>query len=1208
MTTRIWGLKYVRPGTNGREIRLQFLFRYTQWREGVATPDLSEFASEDDKTLEFEAGNRTLSGMIFVWDQTAKPDISVHEQEIERSGYERISAQYLEEAYAQGQVQLTDRLQQEFVEPEDWQDWAFVGDLRIEWIDPYATTGYAYVHLMRVQPETETALPARRAGAQLAQWNEDQQSPLNYEARFLHASWIPQFAIESERTPEHPDRLICSACLDRSTSVYGFTAVPDTTWSYKPSQITDGSLTALATWRNNGGVPQLVVGEHIDPARDRTYAVGYATDDDDRAVAWNAGDPHGSGLALTRVEANGAEWHIEAWVCFEDDTGLQLHFYDVQGADKNAPDHSFALTQVSPDRRTYWQASCFSVVRVQDDEWYVFYAHTIATAARRTVRRRLVDGVYVYEVSVAQAVYAGLDDYAYQRALVTDVKRIDAARWVACLDVELPQSTSEDARLVDQPSDIEMTRFLWSADGIHWRDLCVIALGLQRAAIALDTDSGLVIVANAARTWRAVGTPLTQAAADAAADVELPVSHAQAARAEETRPGTLQLNGSGRVGAPQAWDRVRMQVRYRDGQRVWSDWRTAMTGWLTERNEKQRRGGEQWTWSCMGALGFYAQTQALVDYHFPSGQFRLHDFAYPSLVGFEGLSTVYNDEAHTYENLEVPASLRRCLIMTRRDTRTQRVMALHAQPCTHENFLVMAYWRAGKIDSGVAFLVERANENELASFWSLVWIDNERIQLRQTLGEITDNHEIEPLFIGTRQGLRVELRNGTLYVSGHDDVVGSGQHQLQGWLNASATDTVHALDLTPWLSYPNEYSLGLVSTAADARTDRLPQEAPQIEWFFLKENAPRHYTIGDVARTIGSIAGPSLDKPVSPNGAYDAVNTAAVDALLTDFGAYSHPMLDLEISFRLAASSDTDKETVLWRLERGGEVFVDLRSESVEFYPDHEEQSARYVWHRDLALDALAQTETVRLVIYKDETYRHWLCSLYSELRGPLVTALVSDPDENAKVRVGNQDRNTLALHSRGVGFASIRARVYELAYPTHEYVWEYRRSALDVLRSLISPLSWQLIENADGSVRLQDMTAPVAERVQWDCTRELIQSVETHSEHRYANIVKVTGSEVWAHQMIKTLLQRPAKLLAVDVPYLYTYGACQWLAARLGAYVAGAHRQRILTLHLDAGFNVGDAVWTDGVSQVVKQWSIQFTAPRKTAQAVLTLTTREMQ
>jgi hypothetical protein len=105
------------------------------------------------------------------------------------------------------------------------------------------------------------------------------------------------------------------------------------------------------------------------------------------------------------------------------------------------------------------------------------------------------------------------------------------------------------------------------------------------------------------------------------------------------------------------------------------------------------------------------------------------------------------------------------------------------------------------------------------------------------------------------------------------------------------------------------------------------------------------------------------------------------------------------------------------------------------------------------------------------------------------------------------------------------------------DHIWSYRRSAVDEIKELVRNFNYQLLEDADGRVRLcaQDSVRGIIGDM--PATMEVSAHSTTEAE---ASVIRVAGAEVYATYVDARLLGLVGfRVLEVDMPYLWTEKQC---------------------------------------------------------------------
>lgn len=159
------------------------------------------------------------------------------------------------------------------------------------------------------------------------------------------------------------------------------------------------------------------------------------------------------------------------------------------------------------------------------------------------------------------------------------------------------------------------------------------------------------------------------------------------------------------------------------------------------------------------------------------------------------------------------------------------------------------------------------------------------------------------------------------------------------------------------------------------------------------------------------------------------------------------------------------------------------------------------------------------------------------------------------------------------------------------DHIWSYRRSAVDEIKELVRNFNYQLLEEANGRVRLcaQDSVRSVI----GDLPATMEVSAHSTAEAE-ASVIRVAGAEVYATYVDPRLLGLVGfRVLEVDMPYLWTEKQCLDHARMLADLFYAESLRRSAAGAADPRLEINDVYNTldvDGVRRGYLVDAISFT------------------
>ncbi len=869
---------------------------------------------------------------------------------------------------------------------------------------------------------------------------------------------------------------------------------------------------------------------------------------------------------------------VSAGICTFDN-GIAVAVLSSSGLYLHSPNRDPLLLSPADDTRLpRWAATCVSIVTTSDaSTWLVFYPHTAAIPACRPWNpNQALWGQ-------PRPLYAGLDDFSFAQAIVTDmVYDPTQAMYWGLVDLRLPSSRSENAHAVSLDASAHVTCLVSSREPERLGlDLVSIISGTcQQGSLLLNRVHDSFMVAS--RYQLAVSGPSAFVSEDLAWTPHLDTDQVSITWQEDSQSCQVSV-GVREAGDPEwsvnAGDSLRLRIFEDETPHSYIEWH----GTVRDVGEESVVAGDIVSIQVTGAIDTMARHDNITDLYLDSGQFRLHVFDHVSLEPIHGTVRVFTPDQNTYHNIEVDSLYFNQLIMD--TTNDERLcMALQAEPIHHEDFSVSVCmdnlsvngaWSVtglvfGWTTVGAYYELRRESSTELA-----LWYIAEN-------GRAT-RHMVWNLPGQSINALRLVMQNRRLYIQAAIWDADTGVRGLASWRNL-----VDTYDVDTWL-VPESHRVGVVSHQARTNRTDPPLLQPRVQWLMAIGEPWQQYTVGRVVERIAAMTGMQL---ALPGSRWHQGTTV----LLNDV-----PVLDLTLQTTTSSSSnlvcrveDYLTDTLVVEVRRDGYAIVGA-------------DTVRLPW-------TLTGTQHLQILMWLSADGEQQMLTVRNQYQHLFTTPLFREFDSTLSIRVTTSD-------------PSSRIRAVGLTYPAHHYVWPYGQSGLDTIRQLLLPLGWQILEEPGGQwgycspLHFPDGAAGTyididnesfVSQVHVDKGSQglrqrivNLEGLDYRGQRQHAfnvpNLVRVTGAEVWGQVVGPS--QTPPRLHELDSPYLLDEESCTEVAYNVLQWDRSLRRTatiqylpRLLPDHL---LLPNQRVWWNGEMWLVRISGLQLLTPENRDNAI---------
>ena len=538
------------------------------------------------------------------------------------------------------------------------------------------------------------------------------------------------------------------------------------------------------------------------------------------------------------------------------------------------------LSPADATRLPRWAATCVSVVKSSDpDTWLVFYPHTAAIPACRPWKPN--QSLW----GQPRPLYAGLDDFSFAQAIVTDIVYDSVlSQYWGLVDLRLPSSRSENAHAVSLDASAHVTCLVSSKEPqrLGLELVSIISGTCQQGSLLLNREHDCFMLAT--RYQLALSNASAFVSADMPWTPHLDTDQVTITWQEDSQSSQVSV-GIREAGHPdwsvKAGDSLRLRMFEDNISAPPITWQ----GTVRDVGEETAVAGDIVSVQVAGAIDNMMRHDNITDLYLDSGQFRLHTFDHVSLEPIHGTVRVFTPDQSTYHNVEVDSLYFNQLIMD--TTNDERVcMALQAEPIHHEDFSLSVCMENLNIDGVWSIIGLVFGWTTAGSYYEL----RRESSTTLSLWHIVENDSATRHMVWTLPGqsinaLRLVMQGRRLYVQAAVWDPQTSVKGLAGWRNL-----IDTYDLDTWL-VPESHRVGVISHRARNDRTEAPLEQPRVQWMMAIGEPWQQYTVARVVERIAAMTGMRL---ALPGSRWHKGSIAQLDDV---------PTLDLTVKTRVSRNS-----------------------------------------------------------------------------------------------------------------------------------------------------------------------------------------------------------------------------------------------------------------------------------------------------------------